>query len=176
MAVTYATAGLPLPDFITEDWCDDFISKWFGVYKGARKYLDNQEELIRRYGICWTRMGRVRRIPGVRSTLPYIQEAGIREGGNHGIQGYSADIMKLAMAELDDQLNVLREIGIDSWPLMTIYDELIIEAEEDNAYVISVPMGEVMDNVLTDKQTGKNICLVPIQSDGKIMKKGWTKE
>lgn len=176
MAVTFATANKPLPDYMTEQWCDDFIAKWFGVYKGVRIYLDHQEETARRHNIVWTRCGRVRRIPGSLSALPYIQEAGIREACNHGIQGYSADLMKLAMAELNDGLAVLRQVGVQSWPLMTIYDELIVETTEDNGEVMESLMGDVMDNVLIDKQTGYDHCLVPIQSDGKIMKDGWKKE
>lgn len=175
MAITYATAGKPLPDYMTEEWCNDFIELWFGVYSSVRRYLSGQEGYIRRFGLACTRTGRVRRIPGIKSALPYIQEAGIREGKNHAIQGFSADLMKLAMGELNYQLAVLREIGIDSWPLMTIYDELIVETPEDEAETVEAAMGEVMDNVLVDKQTGVLQCKVPIQSDGKIMA-SWTKD
>lgn len=175
MAMTYATAGVPLPDYMDEKWCDDFIEKWFGVYTGVRSYLNEQESYIRRYKLVTTRAGRVRRIPGIRSALPYVQEAGCREGKNHAIQGFSADLMKLAMGETNERLDQLAEIGIDSWPLVTIYDELIIETEEDNADTIQACLGDTMDNVLVDKQTGVLQCLVPIVSDGKIMSY-WTKD
>lgn len=175
MAVTYATAGKPLPDYMDEKWCDDFIEKWFGVYSSVRKYLARQAEYIRRFGLACTRTGRVRRIPGVRSALQYIQEAGIREGSNHAIQGFSADLMKLAMGELNARLEEFASVGIPSWPLMTIYDELIIECEEDDAETVEACMSEVMDGVLVDKQTGVLQCKVPIQSDGKIMT-SWTKD
>lgn len=175
MAVTYATAGVPLPEWMTEAWCDGFIEKWFGVYPGAKRYLDSQEEYIRRYSHACTRMGRVRRIPQARSYLGYVQQAGIREGCNHGIQGFSADIMRLAMAEIDEHLHNLKEVGVDSWPLMTIYDELLIECGEDHGEIVECALEEVMDNVLTDKASGVRMCKVPIKSEGKVLTR-WVKE
>lgn len=175
MAVTFATANKPIPDWLTEDWCDDFIQKWFGVYKGVKTYLDNEGEFARRYGLVCTRMGRVRRIPGVRSALPYIQEAGIREGCNHGIQGFSADLMKLGMGELNELIEIYAQHGVNVYPLMTIYDEIINEVPEDHCEMVQAGMAGIMDNVLVDRQTGVLQCLVPIQSDGKIMSY-WSKD
>lgn len=170
MASTYATAGKELPAHIDKRWCEQFIEIWFGLYRGVKRYLMQEESKIRRYGIAWTAAGRVRRIPEARSYHPYIQAAGVRQGSNHGIQGYSADIMKLAMGELDARLNVMQdEYLIPSYPLMTVYDELLIEAAEDDAYTIQELTGEVMDNVLVDKNTGVLQCKVPIVSEGKLM-------
>lgn len=169
MAVTFATAGQPLPSYMTEAWCDDFILKWFDLYKGARRYLTTEEEKIRRYGIAWTPSGRVRRIPEVRSAHNYIQEAGVRQGSNHGIQGYSADLMKLAMGEAHQASQRLQTCSIPTYPLLTIYDELLIETEEDSGETVSAMLEEVMDNVLTDKSNGRSLCRVPIKSDGKLL-------
>jgi DNA polymerase I-like protein with 3'-5' exonuclease and polymerase domains len=175
MAVTFATAGQQMPDYMTEQWCEEFIAKWFALYAGVKRFLDREEEVIRRHAISWTPLGRVRRIPEVRSCHEWIQEAGVRQGRNHKIQGYSADLMKLAMGEADERLAELLEYGIDAWPLMTIYDELLIETPEDHGDVLEYMLEDVMDNVLVDKQTGKLCCKVPIKSDGKIMQR-WTKE
>jgi DNA polymerase I-like protein with 3'-5' exonuclease and polymerase domains len=174
MASTFATAGQPMPDYMTERWCNDFIEKWFGLYPGVKKYLSSEEEKARRYGIVWTATGRVRRIPEARSCHPWIQDAGVRQGCNHGIQGYSADLMKLAMGELDERLASLREYGVQSFCLMSIYDELLVEAPEDDALTVSACMETVMDNVLLDRQTGSLLCKVPIKSDGSILTR-WNK-
>lgn len=175
MAVTFATANKPLPEWMNESWCDEFIQKWFGVYKGVRTYLTREEESIRRYGMAWTRMGRVRLIPGVKSALQYVREAGTREGSNHGIQGFSAELMKLALGEINERVHNLESIGISVYSLMSVYDELLCEALEDDCDVVQTMLGEVMDNVLVDRQTGILQCAVPIQSDGKIMSR-WEKE
>ena len=176
MAVTYSTAGLPLPEWMTETWCEEFIGKWFGFYPAVKRYLDDEESRIRRYGIAWTSAGRVRRVPEVRSCHAYIQEAGVRQGCNHGVQGDNADTMKLAMGEVQDRLDVLRdEYGIPAYPLMTIYDELLVECAEDDGETIDALLEEVMDNVRVDKDTGELLCKVPIKSDGKLLKE-WKKE
>lgn len=169
MASTFATAGVPMPDYMTERWCEEFIQKWFRLYPGVKAYLDRQETLTRRHSIVWTPCGRVRRVPEVRSTHQWIQAAGVRQACNHGIQGYSADIMKLAMGELWERLGILSQYGIKARPTMTIYDELLVECEEDDGETVQELMAEIMDNVLVDKQSGKLCCLVPIRSDGKLL-------
>ena len=174
MASTFSTAEQPMPDFMTEHWCDGFIQNWFGVFKGVRRHLDREEEKARRFACVWTKCGRVRRIPNVRSTHSYVQEAGVREGNNHSIQGFSADLMKLAMAELHDRLRDLSTYGIDAYPVMTIYDELIVETPEEHGETIESAMEEVMDNVLVDKSTGILQSKVPIKSDGHLMQR-WIK-
>jgi len=176
MSVTFATANTPMPEYMTEGWCNDFIQKWFGVYSGVRRYLDAEESKIRRTGLAWTRCGRVRRIPQVRSCLGYVGDAGVREGSNHGIQGFSGDLMRLALGELEERLLDLDGYGITSFPLMAIYDQLMVETPEEHAETIDATMEDVMDNVLVDKQTGRLECLVPIKSDGKIHTERWVKD
>jgi len=174
MAVTFATANTPMPDYMTEQWCDEFIEKWFALYPRVRKYLRAEEEKARRFGIVWTAAGRVRRVPEVRSCHSYIQEAGVRQAANHGIQGYSADIMKLAMGESGERLQQMKEYGISAFPEMSIYDELLIECPEDDGDTVEALLEEVMNNVLIDKATGRSYCRVPIKSDGGLMKR-WSK-
>lgn len=175
MAVTYSSANQPLPDWMDETWCNQFIERWFVLYPYARKYLAAEEEKIRRHGIAWTRCGRVRRIPETRSFLSYVQDAGVRQGSNHAVQGFNADLAKLAMGEMFERFEAFRECGIESYPLMHIYDEFLVETPEDNAEIIELEMANVMDNVLTDKQTGVRMSKVPIESDGHLLKR-WTKE
>jgi DNA polymerase I-like protein with 3'-5' exonuclease and polymerase domains len=84
--------------------------------------------------------------------------------------------MKLAMAELEEWLGVLQDDYLTpSYPVMTIYDELLVECHEDDGETVEAVMSDVMDNVLVDKQTGRLECKVPIKSDGKIMTR-WVKE
>lgn len=175
MADTYSKSGVSMPVWMDKAWCAGFIEKWFQLYPGIRQYLDNEESKARRFGIVWTACGRVRRIPEVRSYHPYVQSAGVRQGCNHGIQGFSADIMKLAMAEVEDRMVMLeRDYGIASAPLLSIHDELLIECTEDDGDLLQALLGEILSSVLFDRQTGKNLCRVPIKSDGKLMTR-WVK-
>jgi DNA polymerase-1 len=172
---SFSRVKVPYPDWLTEAGCKAKIDGWFDFYTGAKAYLDAEESKIRRYGIAWTQCGRVRRIPEVKSYHSHIQSAGVRQGNNHGIQGGSADLMRLALGELGDRFDLLREYGIETFPLMTIYDQILTEVPEDDAETVNAATEEIMDNVMVDRSTGMNLCRVPIRSDGKIMSH-WVKE
>lgn len=172
---SFSRLKITFPDWLSEIGCKKLIEDWYGLYSGVRAYLDGEESKMRRWAIVWSAAGRVRRIPEVRSYHSHIQSAGVRSGCNHSIQGFAADLMKLAMGEIHERLVMLdRDYGIQAFPTMTIHDELLIEAPEDDVETIQALLGEIMDNVLFDKQSGKNLCKVPIRSDGKILER-WTK-
>jgi len=175
MAVTYAVAGKPLPPDIDVHWCERFIEQWFDLYPEVKAYMEIQFYRARRYGIVWDIFGRIRRVPEVRSCLSRIRNAGLRQAGNMPIQSSGAGLMKLAMGETEEELMRLVDMGIWVWPLLTIHDELITEVEEDYAEATGEIIGEIMDAVTTDKNTGVNLCRVPILSDGHPMER-WVKE
>lgn len=176
MADTYSKSGSKMPTWMDQRWCAEFIDKWFKLYPGIKAFLDAEESKARRYGNVWTAFGRVRRIPEVHSYHSYIQSAGVRQGCNHSIQGFSADIMRLAMGEIEDRLVMLDcDYGIPAQSLLSIHDELLIECLEDDGYLLQGLLGEIMNNALLDRKTGKHLCSVPIQSDGKILTR-WTKD
>jgi len=170
----FATMGMQTPDWLTKPWCAWFIRQWFATYPGAKRYLDGLESIARRYAIVWTMCGRVRRIPEVRSYHSYVQEAGVRQAANMPIQGASADLMKLAMGEMHERLDLLAAYGIRAFPTNTIYDALMIECLEDDGETVQAMMGEVMDGVMLNRQTGKSHSRVPIRSDGCLLKR-WEK-
>lgn len=175
MALTYATANVPLPPEIDVNWCERFIAQWFDLYPEVRAYMDLQYYRARRYGVVWDIFGRTRRVPEVRSILSWIKHAGLRQAGNMPIQSSGAGLMKLAMGESEQVLMDLVDQGIWVWPLLSIHDEMIIEAEEDYAESVGDMVGDVMDNVMVDKQTGRNMCRVPVLSDGHPMPR-WQKD
>ena len=180
MAVTYATAqdkdpNLVMPDWLTVEWCNDFIRQWFeDLYPGVQAYLEQQYYRARRYGIVWTLFGRIRRVPETQSVHQHIRSAGLRQSGNLPIQGTGADLMKLAMGEVEENLVQLHQEGAWCWPLLTIHDELLTEVEEEWAPFVKDLMSSVMSNVMRDKDTDEWCCRVPLTADGKIMSR-WEK-
>ncbi len=167
LTVSFAQMGMATPKWLTVDWCKWFINKWFAVYPGVRGYMDHQQHCVERYGCVWSKFGRVRLIPEGRSVHKKLQAAGMRAAGNMKVQGTAADMMKLALAAVDERAAQLRDCGYWAWPLLTIHDELIFEAAEgDAADAMEVVLEDEMDNVMVDKQTGRNLCRVPIKSDG----------
>lgn len=175
MAVTYATAGIEMPDWLTVEWCDDLIKQWFVEYNGVLEYLGEQHHRARRYNLVWSLFGRIRRVPEARSVHKRIISAGLRQAGNQPIQGTCADMMRLAIAMVHALIVVpLRRDGIWCRMLMTIHDELLLEVEEKYAEMVRGMMVSVFESVLVDEVTGENMCRVPIRADGKIMDR-WSK-
>lgn len=175
MLLTYATAGISVPDWLTLEWCKKFIDDWFELYPGVREYLDNQNYRAMRYGIVWDLFGRVRRVPEVRSIHRRVVSAGLRQAGNMPIQGSQAEWMKLAMTEIYDTVILpARREGIWCWPLMTIHDEMIVEVEEGYGELVEAAMGMVMERVMVDRDSGEDLCRVPVKADGRVMQR-WSK-
>lgn len=176
MALTYATAGVPMPFWLTEAWCEQFIRDWFGVYQGVEPYMNLQYYRARRYEMIWDQLGRIRRVPEVRSAYSWVRSAGLRQSGNMPIQGLAAGVMKIGMARTED--NVLRPTlseGVWCWPLLPVHDELVIEAEEEYAEYILERVIEEFSLSMTDTSTGRNLCSVPIGADGHVMDR-WRKD
>lgn len=175
MAVTYATANLPMPDWLTVAWCEEFIRRWFDDwYPGVKDYISEQEYRARRYGVVWTLFGRVRRVPEVQSALSHIRSAGLRQAANTPIQGTGADWMRLVMGSVDEILSDLRTKGVWAHPLLSIHDELICEVEEDWAEYVSEAIAAEMISVMTDRDSGEHMFRVPIDATARVSKE-WSK-
>lgn len=174
MAITYATAGLPLPEWLTVEWCEGFIEDWFGLYPGVKDYLEQQFYRAKRYGIVWTLMGRVRRVPEVRSVHERIVQAGLRQAANQPIQGTNADCIRLVMGEVDPILDEVRNSGVWVWPVMTVHDELVLSCQKGYGDMVRELVADRMEHVLYDRETDENLCRVPVAADGKVMQR-WEK-
>lgn len=176
MLLTYATAGIPIPDWLTMDWCKGFIEDWFELYAGVKDYMETQFYRSREYQIVWTLLGRVRRVPEIESVHPRVRAAGLRQAGNLPIQGTQADLNKLGMALVWYEVVLpMRREGIWVQPLITVHDELLLEVEEQYADFVLGLQQEAMAQCMTDQGTGVNLCAVPIVTDGKTMDR-WRKE
>lgn len=174
MAVTFATAGLDMPKWLTIEWCAEFIEKWFALYPMCRNYFELQHYRARRYGIVWTSFGRVRRVPEVYSTHNRIRQAGLRQAGNMPIQGMSADVIKIGMARVERRFEILRQEGIYVEALLSIHDELLIECDPDWADYIKETVTWEMEQALVNTD-GVLECRCPILAEGKVMNR-WEKD
>lgn len=160
-------AGQPIPDWLTEQWCEDFINKWFALYPYVRAYMEYLHNMARRYGMVWNEFGRVRQIQGVWSVHKHLVSECLRQAGNMPIQGFAAELMKLWMAlVLDDHgeglLPLWRERGL-VYPLLTVHDELNFEAEE------SIADDMVADLLLAEEYMGEALGLrCPLLADGGV--------
>lgn len=174
MAVTYATAGIDLPDYIDLDWCDRFIDQWFELYPDAEQYFEEQHYRARRYKLVWTLFGRVRRVPEVDSVHERVQAAGLRQAGNMPIQGVAGDVFKIGMSRAHERFEMYRDCGMDAELLIPVHDELVSECEEESADVVTGAMVWEMSQAMTDIETKELRCRVEVSADGKDMER-WTK-
>jgi DNA polymerase-1 len=151
----------------TIEQCEDFVAAWFAKREKVRGFLDEQHYHARRYKMVWELGGRIRWVPEVRSSIEKVVEAGLRQAGNHRIQGTAATLMKMAMIGMEELHRAWEAGGLDAAPMMTIHDELLYEAEEEEAEGVAVAISRVMDGVAELR--------VPIKSDWKIGER-WKKE
>lgn len=107
-----------------------FIEQYFKRLPRVREYLDRQVEAAKEKGYVETITGRRRYIPEIRSKNYNIRQFGERAATNAPVQGSAADIIKIAMIDVD---RAFREQGAEARMLLQVHDELVFEAPADQA-------------------------------------------
>lgn len=127
--VIYGMSGYGLEqatEFSREE-AQKFINAYFEKYAGVRSYLDRTKEQARSQGFVQTILGRRRYIPEINSANRMVREAAERMAINMPVQGTSADIIKVAMLNLEKEMDS-RELA--SKLILQVHDELIFEVPE----------------------------------------------
>lgn len=176
LAYNFGSASLPIPTWLTVDWCVDFIDRFLHeLYPTIPAYWDVQDYRARRYGIGWTLFGRVRRVPEVSSVHQRIQNAGLRQIRNQPIQGTCADINRLAIYRTQEEVvKPLQREAVYCRPLMSVHDEWIGEVEEGYGELVKNLTEIQFAETMRDEDTGEYMCVVPIEAEGKSMQR-WSK-
>jgi len=128
--VIYGMSGYGLEqatEFSREE-AEKFISAYFEKYPRVRQYMEETKKQARELGYVQTILGRRRSIPEVNSSNRNLREAAERMAINMPVQGTSADIIKVAMVKLDEEMTKRR---LKSAMLLQVHDELIFEVPED---------------------------------------------
>jgi DNA polymerase I len=136
-----------------------FIAAYFERYSGVKKYLDRQVAEVRETGFTRTLFGRVRPIPEINSPQPNLRNFAERTAMNTPMQGAAADLIKLAMIELDKRL----VDGFEGQMILQVHDELLFEAPEREIPRLTKLVKEVMEGahklrvpLLVDTKVGPN--------------------
>ncbi len=122
----------------------DMIERYFEVYPGVRTYLDDTVAAAKEHGFAETMFGRKRHIPELRSNNRQQQAFGERTAMNHPMQGTAADIIKMAMNEV--QRRLLAE-GFRAQLMIQVHDELDFSVPADEVERLSAMVREVMEGV-----------------------------
>lgn len=118
-----------------------FIAAYFERYSGVKRYLDQQIAEVRKTGVSKTMFGRVRPMSEITSPQPSIRNFAERTAMNNPMQGAAADLIKLAMIELDGRL----ADKFKSRMILQVHDELLFEAPEDEIPRLTKLVKEVME-------------------------------
>lgn len=128
---------------ISRKEAEGYINKYFETYPKIKTYLDQLVMDAKEKGYSETLFGRRRPIPELSSSNFMQRSFGERIAMNAPIQGTAADIIKIAMIRVNEEL---KEKGLRSRLLLQIHDELLVETHKDEIEEVSKIMLNQMIN------------------------------
>ena len=123
----------------------EMIDRYFEVHPGVRTYLDDVVAQAHKDGYAVTLFGRRRYIPELKAKNAAQRGFGERTAMNHPMQGTAADIIKLAMRQVQDEL-VARDLGTRL--MLQVHDELDLSVPESEVEEVSDLLTSVMESVV----------------------------
>ena len=136
-----------------------YIESYLDKYSGIHNFMTNIVKEAKEKGYVSTIFGRRRYIPELSSKNKNIIQFGERIAMNTPIQGSAADIIKLAMNKI---YNELKNRNLKSKLIMQVHDELIIETNDNEIEIVKEIMKDSMENIIKLK--------VPLEVDLNIGK------
>lgn len=131
-----------------------FIEKYFQTYPGFKDYIDRTISFAKKHGYVETLCGRRRPVPEINSTTSFMREGAERAAINMPIQGTSADMIKIAMINIQ---NDLADKKMKSKMIIQVHDELVFEAKKDEL--------ESLKSIVTDRMEKALELNVPVVVD-----------
>lgn len=123
----------------------DFINKYFETYPEVKTYMDEVVKTCKKQGYVSTLLNRKRYIPTINDKNFMVRQQAQRYAMNTPIQGTGADILKLAMIEVD---KALKEKNLKSQMILQVHDELIFDVFEDELEEVMSLVKEKMENCI----------------------------
>ena len=131
---------------ISRNEAKEYITKYFSRFSKVKVYIDSLKEFCEEHGYSVTYHGRKRFLPDIYSTNRNIKAMAERVAVNSPIQGTAADIIKLAMIDINSQLN---RLNLKTKMLLQVHDELIFEVDENEIDQIKSLVKNSMESVVT---------------------------
>jgi DNA polymerase-1 len=123
-----------------------FIEQYFAVFAGVKNYMHEVVEQAKRDGFVTTMLNRRRYLPDLRASNFNLRSFAERMAMNTPIQGTAADIIKLAMVQMDERMRAQR---VASRLLLQVHDELVFEVPVDELELMKKLIRETMEGALT---------------------------
>jgi len=121
-----------------------FINAYFARYRGVKEYLDRILEETRKSGVAKTLFGRIRPIPEINSPQMQLRNFAERTALNSPLQGTAADLIKMAMINIDHQL---KKEEFEAKMILQVHDELLFEAPAKEHHKLEKLVKEEMEGV-----------------------------
>jgi len=122
-----------------------YIDGYFARYQKVRAYLDGILEGARRDGFVCTLLNRRRYLPELKSAIPSVRQFAERMAINAPIQGSAADLIKVAMVNID---YLLTQNNLDARLIMQVHDELVVEAPVGEKAEVMALVKKEMEEVI----------------------------
>ncbi|MBU1164605.1 DNA polymerase I [Patescibacteria group bacterium] len=152
--------GLARGADISIDEAQNFIDTYFTLHNKIWNYMEDTKKQARKIGYVETLFGRKRYLPEIESGMQQVRAGAERAAINHPIQGTAADLMKLAMIKISNQLSA---ISNQSKMIMQVHDELVFEVPEKDVEKVAKFIETTMNNIYklrtsiqTDVEVGDN--------------------
>lgn len=122
----------------------DFIDRYFLRYPMVKAFMDGEIKKAQESGYVTTVFNRRRYIPEINSKNIGLRQFAERQAINTPVQGSAADLMKLAMINIQDEI---RKKNLRSRMIITVHDELVFNVPQDEKNVMAALVREKMENV-----------------------------
>lgn len=136
-----STHGLSVATGMNLAEAKEFLERYKELRRPLFVYTQSLIELAKKQGYVETLFGRRRPMPDITSSNFIVRSAAERAAMNMPIQGTEADLMKMAMIQLQD------ELPESAKQLLQIHDSIIVECPEKDAEKIETQMVEIMENI-----------------------------
>ncbi|MDD4706325.1 MAG: DNA polymerase I [Bacilli bacterium] len=122
-----------------------FIDKYLELYPGVKKYMNEIIKEAHLYGSVRTIFNRKRNIDELANKNFMIRSAGERIALNTPIQGTAADIIKMAMVKIDEELT---KQNFKSKMILQVHDELIFDVIKEEKEKLEILVRDIMENIV----------------------------
>jgi DNA polymerase-1 len=136
--------GLSIATGMTWEQAQRFIQEYMDIRRPLVSYLENLKVQARKDGYVSTLFGRRRPMPDIHSSNFAVRSGAERAAMNMPIQGTEADLMKLAMIRVDEQL---RSSDCRCKQLLQIHDSILVECPTEDAERVAKLLKDTMEGI-----------------------------
>ncbi len=137
--------GLEQATELSHEQANEFIAAYFEKHPKVREYVETTKRQARDTGYVQTLLGRRRWLPEIKSSNRIVREAAERMAINMPVQGTSADIIKVAMIDLYNQMQTRK---LRSKMLLQVHDELVFEVPHEEMELMQRLVPDIMANAV----------------------------